>query len=168
MVREEGLFGDYHSFETGCSHMLQHINRELIETRVGHHLTFFVGVIYTETRQMRYVVAGHLPLPVLVERGKAAYLEGQGKPVGIFKEASWQIYHRQLPEDFSLICFSDGVLELCDRKDIEEKEADLLKKLALSTGGLESVCNTLSINQVRDNPDDIAILSISKSSGLSH
>jgi sigma-B regulation protein RsbU (phosphoserine phosphatase) len=162
MVREEGLFGDYHSFEMGCAQMLQQINRELIETRVGHHLTLFVGVIDTQTRQMRYVVAGHLPMPVLIERGTAVYLEGQGKPVGIFKDARWQIYHRQLPENFALICFSDGVLELCDKKDMEEKEADLLKKLSLSTGSLESICNTLSINQVQDNPDDIAILSISR------
>jgi len=166
MVREEGLFGDYQSFETGCAQMLQHINRELVETRVGHHLTFFVGVIDTQTRQMRYVVAGHLPLPILLENGKAVYLEGQGKPVGLFKDARWQIYHRQLPENFSLICFSDGVLELCDKRDIEEKEADLLKKIATSTGSLESVCNTLAINQVKDSPDDIAILTISRSSTL--
>jgi phosphoserine phosphatase RsbU/P len=162
MVREEGLFSDYHSFEMGCAQMLQQINRELIETRVGHHLTLFVGVIDTQTRQMRYVVAGHLPMPVLIEQGTAIYLEGQGKPVGIFKDAKWQIYHRQLPENFALICFSDGVLELCNKKDLAEKEADLLKKLSLSTGTLESVCNTLSINQVKDNPDDIAILSISR------
>lgn len=162
MVREEGLFSDYHSFEMGCAQMLQQINRELMETRVGHHLTLFVGVIDTQTRQMRYVVAGHLPMPVLIEQGTAIYLEGQGKPVGIFKDAKWQIYHRQLPENFALICFSDGVLELCNKKDMAEKEADLLKKLSLSTGTLESVCNTLSINQVKDSPDDIAILSISR------
>ena len=162
MVREEGLFSDYHSFEMGCAQMLQQINRELIETRVGHHLTLFVGVIDTQTRQMRYVVAGHLPLPVLIEQGSAVYLEGQGKPVGIFKDARWQIYHRQLPENFALICFSDGVLELCNKKDLAEKEADLLKKLSLSTGSLESVCNTLAINQVENHPDDIAILSISR------
>ncbi|MBK8186578.1 MAG: response regulator [Cellvibrio sp.] len=166
MVREEGLFGDYQSFEMGCSQMLQQINRELIETRIGHHLTFFVGVIDTQTRQMRYVVAGHLPLPVLIEQGKACFLEGQGKPVGLFKDARWQIYHRQLPENFALVCFSDGVLELCDKKDLEEKESDLLQKLSLSTGSLESVCNTLAINKVKDNPDDIAILSVSRSSGL--
>ena len=164
MVREEGLFGDYQSFETGCTQMLQQVNRELIETRIGHHLTFFVGVIDTQTRQMRYVVAGHLPLPVLLTDGKASFLEGQGKPVGLFKDARWQIYHRQLPEDFALICFSDGVLELCNQKSIEEKEADLLNKLAGTAGTLESVCNTLAINQVRDNPDDIAILSISRAS----
>lgn len=164
MVREEGLFGDYQSFETGCTQMLQQINRELIETRIGHHLTFFVGVIDTQTRQMRYVVAGHLPLPVLLADGKASFLEGQGKPVGLFKDARWQIYHRQLPEDFALICFSDGVLELCSQKSIEEKEADLLNKLAGTAGTLESVCNTLAINQVRDNPDDIAIMSVSRAS----
>lgn len=166
MVREEGLFSDYQSFQTGCTQMLQQINKELIETRVGHHLTFFVGVIDTETRQMRYVVAGHLPTPVLLIDGKTSFLEGQGKPVGIFKDARWQIYHKQLPENFSLMCFSDGVLELSDKKNIEDKEADLLEKLANSTGSLESVCNTLAISRTDEHPDDIAILSISRFSSL--
>lgn len=166
MVREEGLFGDYQSFEMGCTQMLQQINRELIETRIGHHLTFFVGVIDTQTNQMRYVVAGHLPTPVLIIDGKASFLEGQGKPVGIFKDARWQIYHRQLPGNFSLLCFSDGVLELSDKKNIEDKEADLLVKLSNSAGSLESVCNTLAINRADEHPDDIAILSISRFSSL--
>src|SRR5690606_7951039 len=41
MVREEGLFSDEASFERGADAMLQIINRELHETRLNHHLTFF-------------------------------------------------------------------------------------------------------------------------------
>lgn len=162
MVREEGLFGDGDSFETGADLMLQTVNRELHETRLNHHLTFFVGVIDTHTHQMRYVVAGHLPMPILVQGDKAEYLQGQGRPVGIFKDAHWKVHKMALPENFSLICFSDGVLEIMPPKDLQEKEACLLDQVAGNAASLESVCDALSIRSINDAPDDIAILTITR------
>lgn len=162
MVREEGLFGDENSFARGADLMLRQINRELHETRLSHHLTLFVGVIDTVTHQMHYVVAGHLPMPVLLTEAGAEYLTGRGKPVGIFKEVSWEVYERQLPDKFALVCFSDGVLETLPQTELQDKEAHLLQLIASSSGSLDSVCNTLVIKEIRDNPDDIAVLSISR------
>ena len=162
MVREEGLFGDESSFASGADLMLRQINRELHETRLSHHLTLFVGVIDTVTHQMHYVVAGHLPMPILLTDEGAEYLTGRGKPVGIFKEVGWDVYERQLPAKFALVCFSDGVLETLPQTELQDKEAHLLQLIASSSGDLDSVCNTLVIKEVRDNPDDIAVLSISR------
>ncbi|MDZ4262423.1 MAG: SpoIIE family protein phosphatase, partial [Pseudomonadota bacterium] len=162
MVREEGLFGDENSFAQGADLMLRQINRELHETRLSHHLTLFVGVIDTVTHQMHYVVAGHLPMPVLLTEAGAEYLTGRGKPVGIFKEVNWEVYERKLPEKFALVCFSDGVLETLPQTELQDKEAHLLQLIASSGGSLDSVCNTLVIKEIRDNPDDIAVLSISR------
>lgn len=162
MVREEGLFGDEHSFVEGADVMLRQINSELHETRLSHHLTLFVGVIDTQTHKMHYVVAGHLPMPILLTDSGAEYLTGRGKPVGIFKEVTWQLYEADLPEKFALVCFSDGVLEILPESELQEKEAHLLQLVAESTGTLDSVCNTLVIKEVRENPDDIAVLSISR------
>ena len=162
MVREEGLFGDENSFAQGADLMLRQINRELHETRLSHHLTLFVGVIDTVTHQMHYVVAGHLPMPILLTDAGAEYLTGRGKPVGIFKEVSWEVYERQLPEKFALVCFSDGVLETLPQTELQDKEAYLLQLIASSSGSLDSVCNTLVIKEISDNPDDIAVLSIAR------
>ena len=162
MVREEGLFGDETSFAQGADLMLRQINRELHETRLSHHLTLFVGVIDTVTSQMHYVVAGHLPMPILLTEEGPEYLTGRGKPVGIFKEIGWDVYERQLPEKFALVCFSDGVLETLPQVELQDKETHLLKLIASSNGSLESVCNTLVIKEIRDNPDDIAVLSITR------
>ncbi len=162
MVREEGLFGDENSFAQGANLMLRQINRELHETRLSHHLTLFVGVIDTHTNQMHYVVAGHLPMPILVTPNGAEYLTGRGKPVGIFKDVQWDVYECILPEQFALVCFSDGVLEIIPEEDLQAKEARLLKLISSSSGTLDSICNTLVIKEIRDNPDDIAVLSISR------
>ncbi|UTF61165.1 SpoIIE family protein phosphatase [Gilvimarinus sp. DA14] len=162
MVREEGLFSTAESFETGASEMLTSINREINETSLNHHLTFFVGVIDTHTGQMRYVVAGHLPMPILVTDGKAEFLLGSGKPVGIFKEVSWQVHECQLPEKFSLVCFSDGVLEILKASTLQEKERDLLALMAQKAQNLQTVCDALAVQEVSDTPDDIAILTITR------
>lgn len=162
MVREEGLFEDELSFASGTDLLLQTVNRELHDTRLNHHLTFFVGVIDTHTQIMNYSVAGHLPMPILKTPEAAAYLEGMGKPVGIFKDVVWQVYSLQLPQVFSLSCFSDGVLEILPGAMIQEKEAQLLQKVTQSSGSLESVCNTLQVKDDGESPDDIAILTISR------
>jgi phosphoserine phosphatase RsbU/P len=162
MVREEGLFSDEESFATGANHLLQTVNREIKETRLNHHLTFFVGVIDTHTQLMNYAVAGHLPMPVLKTNEDCRYLEGSGKPVGIFKDVTWQTYQLQLPNTYTLSCFSDGVLEILPSDTIQEKEALLLQKVAESTGSLESICNTLHVKDDGETPDDIAILTIAR------
>ena len=162
MVREEDLFGDEESFATGTNLLLQTVNREIKETRLNHHLTFFVGVIDTHTQKMNYSVAGHLPMPILQTVETSIYLEGMGKPVGIFKEVTWQVYSLQLPQEFSLLCFSDGVLEILPAHMLQEKEAQLLEKIATTSGSLESVCNTLQVDDDGESPDDIAILIISR------
>ena len=162
MVREEGLFGDEESFATGSNHLLQTVNREIKETRLNHHLTFFVGVIDTHTQLMNYSVAGHLPMPILKTADACQYLDGIGKPVGIFKDVTWNVYQMQLPEVYTLSCFSDGVLEILPSDTIQDKEAHLLQKVAESTGSLESICNTLHVKDDGETPDDIAILTIAR------
>lgn len=162
MVREEGLFSDEASFAEGANLMLRQINKELHDTRLSHHLTLFVGVIDTVTDQMHYVVAGHLPMPILLTPDGAHYLPGRGKPVGIFKDVNWEVYACALPSQFALVCFSDGVLEIMPDDDLRAKEAQLLEVVARSSGSLDSVCNTLVIKEIRDNPDDVAVLSISR------
>jgi phosphoserine phosphatase RsbU/P len=162
MVREEDLFSDAASFATGTDLLLQTVNREIKETRLNHHLTFFVGVIDTHTQVMNYSVAGHLPMPILKTPDKCVYLEGMGKPVGIFKDVTWSVYPLQLPDVFSLHCFSDGVLEILQADTLQEKEAQLLQKITETSGTLASVCNTLQVKDNGETPDDIAILTISR------
>lgn len=165
MVKEEGLFHDVNAFDDDPNNMLRQVNLELQDTQLGHHLTFFVGVIDTVTRQMRYVVAGHLPLPLLLTEEGAIYLQGKGKPVGIFKDVNWVVNEYSLPEKFSLVCFSDGILETIADVNLQEKEKILLQAIESSDGKLDSICETLAIKRSQDRPDDIAVLTVTR--GLS-
>ncbi len=162
MVRDDGLFSTEASFDLGTDRMLQEINQELHQTQLNHHLTFFVGVIDTFHNKLHYSIAGHLPAPVLLAEGKAEYLTGKGKPVGIFRDISWDVYTRDLPDHFSLACFSDGVLEILPPEGLQEKEAYLLELLSQGDGDIETICNQLALDSIEEAPDDIAIMTVSK------
>lgn len=47
------------------SEVLSHINRGLINSKLGKHVTMVGGVIDEEAGLLTYAVGGHLPLPVL-------------------------------------------------------------------------------------------------------
>lgn len=162
LVREEALFNDASSFETGPAYLLEVINRELLETNLGHHLTLFTGVIDTHTHEMRYAIAGHLPLPVLVGPQGADFLPGEGKAVGIFKDAQWQVYSCNMPPESVLVALSDGILEVLPEGELAEKELELLRRLGNMPRTVEAVCEALAVGSVQDAPDDIAVLYLSR------
>ena len=82
--------------------------------------------------------------------------------MGIFRDIQWQVHSLHLPEQFSLVCFSDGVLEILPSSKLEQKEAWLLEMLAQKGQNLESVCAGLALEDIGETPDDIAILTISR------
>lgn len=140
--------------------LVQYVNKELIHSHFGCHLTCFVGVFDTQERVLSYVTAGHLPLPILVEQGRARYLTGKGKPVGIFNDNKWQVFKEYIEEGFSLVVFSDGILDTLPAEGLLEQEAYLLEQMQGLEGGMASILARLSLNSERAGPDDIAILSL--------
>jgi sigma-B regulation protein RsbU (phosphoserine phosphatase) len=165
IIRERRIFHQQDAFQIDAAEWMSMINQELIRSKFGCHLTCFVGILDTHTRQMRYVLGGHLPLPVLVVDGEARFLEGKGKPVGIFKDATWEVYQATLPEKFSLMVFSDGVLEVLPAPDLIGKEQCLLDLMNNNTGDLASIWPSLGLDKLKDMPDDIAVLALN-SAGL--
>mgnify|MGYP001223028167 CR=1 FL=1 len=160
IIRERRVFQPQDDFQIDAAEWLSMINQELMRSKFGCHLTCFVGILDTETREMRYVLGGHLPLPVLVVDGEATFLPGKGKPVGIFKDATWKVFHATLPEKFSLTVFSDGILEVLPPLDLIGKEQCLLDLMKNSPGDLEGIWSGLGLDKIRDMPDDIAVLTL--------
>src|SRR5690606_36983229 len=104
--------------------------------------------IDTQTFEMRYVVGGHLPLPLLIVDGEARYLPGKGKPVGIFEDAEWEGEVIQLPrdKDFNIVVFSDGVLEILSETDLIDKENQLKALVTNTEVGLKGLSKVLKLN----------------------
>ncbi|SIS21765.1 Serine phosphatase RsbU, regulator of sigma subunit [Aquipseudomonas alcaligenes] len=144
------------------SDVLGHINRGLINCKLGKHVTMLGGVIDLQSSQLTYSIGGHLPLPVLFSEGEARYLEGRGLPVGLFQEASYNDLVMQLPPSFSLSMMSDGILDLLPGDTLKEKEAALPRLVSEAGGTLDGLRQVFGLANLRDMPDDIALLVLSR------
>ncbi len=144
------------------SEVLAHINRGLINTKLGKHVTMLGGVIDLEKNSLTYSIGGHLPLPVLFVEGQASYLEGRGLPVGLFDDASYDDRVMELPPSFSLSLFSDGILDVLPGATLKEKEALLPEQVAAAGGTLDGLRQVFGLANLAEMPDDIALLVLSR------
>ncbi|GLZ86815.1 fused response regulator/phosphatase [Metapseudomonas resinovorans] len=144
------------------SEVLGHINRGLINTKLGKHVTMLGGVIDEEIGQLTYSIGGHLPLPVLYSEGKATYLAGKGLPVGLFEEASYDDRVIDLPSSFSLTLLSDGILDLLPGDTLKDKEAALPEMVCEAGGSLDGLRQVFGLASLGEMPDDIALLVLSR------
>ncbi len=142
--------------------MMEQANHDLLELAIGKFATLVVGVIDFQTNTLRYSVAGHLPLPVLVANGGAIYLEGEGTAVGIMEDACYTECNIQLPDQFMLAMFSDGILEILPPANLVEKEKYFLEVFAAAADSPEQVVVQLGLDKVSAAPDDIAAMFIGK------
>lgn len=160
ILQDQQLFCREEELELDLDTWLQEVNRRLLDSRLGAHMTCLVGVVDTARHRLHYAVAGHLPLPVLMSEGQANFLQGKGLPLGLFSDYSWTISQVDFPPGSALMSFSDGVLEVMPAKELIEKEELLLQYLNDSGPEIDNVRRALKLDQLEEAPDDIAILSI--------
>ncbi len=144
------------------SEVLDHINRGLINCKLGKHVTMLGGVIDQERNVLHYSIGGHLPMPVLYDGARARYLEGRGLPVGLFVDATYDDFEMVLPERFSLTLLSDGILDLLPGDTLKDKESALPELVAGAGGTLDGLRGAFGLAALHDMPDDIALLVLSR------
>lgn len=144
------------------SQVLSHINRGLLNCKLGKHVTMVGGVIDQQAGTLTYSIGGHLPLPVLYTEGQAQYLQGRGLPVGLFEEASYTDLMMDIPERFSLTMFSDGILDLLPGDTLKDKEAALPEIVSAAGGSLDGLRRKFGLATLGEMPDDIALMVLSR------
>ncbi|MDX9874070.1 MAG: fused response regulator/phosphatase [Spongiibacteraceae bacterium] len=142
--------------------MLDRANRELLATEIGKYITMCVGVLDTRANELRYSVAGHLPWPVLCAGEACQYLKGDSPPVGLYEDAEYGETSLQLPEQFVLALFSDGVLEVLPGEGVLAREQALLNALSPELASIDAVVDALGLGRRTEVPDDIAVLVVSR------
>lgn len=160
IARNHKLFNGSRSLAEDMNIGLSEINRLMLETRIGHYMTCLVGVVDIKLHRLHYAVAGHLPLMVMVGSDGNRFLEGKGRPLGLFAQQDWPLYEVDFPPGSTLLAFSDGILEVMPPEDLLEKEDYLLQTLEKAGGGLANVLNALKLNELQAAPDDIAVISL--------
>jgi len=143
---------------------IEHINRQIMALDLDKHLTIFAGSLDMQKNILRYSVASHMPMPVLISDGTVKTLKGRGKPVGIFSECSWEVEELELPDKFLLALVSDGVLELLPGQSLKDKEKFISESIFQPDDSIEGICERLGINKAKDAPDDVTVLTLRKDS----
>ena len=160
------LLQDYHSnggkVRVKPSHVLNHINRSLLKTGLGKHVTVFGGIVNTRDQTLTYSFGGQFPLPVIAQGDSVHFLEGKGLPVGLFEDAVYEDAVIDLPQQFSLTILSDGILEVLPQKSLQEKEDYLLSVIQEGPTTIEALTEKLGLNAIQEAPDDIAVLILAR------
>ncbi len=153
---------DKHKKIRSTAWMLGWLNKNLIEAELDRHATIFLGLLDIEENTLNYSYGGHFPQAVYSNSKETYFLEGRGLPVGLFDHVEYENYYLQLSDQFSITLFSDGILEIMPQEHIAEKEAYLLKMIAMGNKTPESIAKDLNLNKLEQFPDDISILTLQR------
>jgi sigma-B regulation protein RsbU (phosphoserine phosphatase) len=104
-----------------------------MNTHGGKFITFFWGVLETESRQFRYVNAGHNPPMLIRKNGTVEKLEKGGLILGIMKTAgAYQEGECLIEPGDVLLMYTDGVSEAMNPENIDFSE-EALEKIAVGS-----------------------------------
>ncbi len=140
--------------------VLSSVSAEIHSAKLGKYLTMIYGVVDLAKNEFTYSIGGHYPNPILLENGKARFLEGKGFPVGIMKTATYQSHMVPIGKDARLLMFSDGIAEILPEKDMEAKDKLLLSMVTEGNGSIEYFIDKLGLQNKKGLPDDVTILAL--------
>jgi sigma-B regulation protein RsbU (phosphoserine phosphatase) len=142
--------------------VLNRINKELVDAKLGKHISLFWGMIELSTYKMSYSVAGQYPMPILKNENGVEFLSGRSQPLGLFPEAEYSTYSVPLGNEFELVAVSDGILEVMSESSLDDKEARLLLWVEQGELTVENLKTLLNFQDGKEIPDDITLLTLSK------
>ena len=140
--------------------VFQHINRELIQMSLNKHVAMFYGVINCRNNTLVYSLAAHYPLPILDDGKKARFIGGASLPLGVDAKLGVEEYTEPLPEKFSLVMFTDGIMNVLPQDNLLDKEQELLKMVDMGCSALPAISQKLGLDDFKSGSDDIGILVI--------
>jgi CHASE1-domain containing sensor protein len=94
--------------------VLTELNRLFqMDQQDGNYFTIWYGVYQPSTHTIQWAGAGHPPALVLPADGSAPLeLPSESIPIGVMEDATFETRSQTLPEDTSLLIYSDGAFEL--------------------------------------------------------
>ncbi len=146
------------------------INNEVLEkTSPDTFATMFIGILNIKTHVLHYASAGHIPQYVLRSGVQPMELLSNCPILGMFRShmLTFSISETTLCVGDTLLCFSDGAVEIFDLKGYMLDTADLeniLSSISIGTGS--TIASMLAYLHEYQNStlfrDDLTMISIQK------
>ena len=141
--------------------ILDIINKELLHEDLDKHLTMFYGIIHTKDNRLIYSTGGHYPYPVIFGKNDSISMDDKGFSLGNFDSAKYQRYELSLPEKFSMLLMTDGILDIMPFVSNSDKEKFILElNDENSDFKIEDILNKIGYADCLKLPDDLTILQI--------
>lgn len=136
------------------------VNEELLASGLEKHLTLVLGCLDTQSRELTYTLAAHLPVPLAISKDEVKELEGEGLPVGLFPGAVYKDYTCTFPKQGRLCLASDGVLEVLPGQGLQTRQVEWQQLVAATGGDVETLLQHLT-NPLVGWPDDVTLMTLS-------
>lgn len=168
-VMLKGLFEHMHNrFKMNIDEIIMHpdqvlkkISDEILEANIGKQLNIVYGILNLINNSLHYSVGGSSPNPVIWDGKMATFLTGNGFSVGIFKDAKYENYCCQLPAQFSMAIFSEGIYEVIKGKDKKERESNLISVLNESKMNVDGLLDPRTFKN-KELAENIIVLLMNK------
>jgi sigma-B regulation protein RsbU (phosphoserine phosphatase) len=132
----------------------------------GQYATMFFGIVDTIQGELNWAAAG-APAPILVQDGRAEFLDSRGVPLGLTKAPSYAGHKRAFPAGATLLLYSDVFTDSAGEDGEAFGEAGLMRLVEdqLNVGG------TLTVERLLAHfyrhvppplPDDLTAVRISR------
>lgn len=159
-VTAKSMAGDeFAAAEQTSSDLLVWFNRAMLALELDQHVTMFLGVIDVAESTLEYSSAAHFPGTILCQQDVCQYLELGGLPLGVC-ETQYESAKLDLSEEFDLVLFSDGVLEILPQDTLENRENHLLTLVESGSRSISALSADLNLTGRSEVPDDIAVLTL--------
>jgi serine phosphatase RsbU (regulator of sigma subunit) len=130
--------------------LLTRVNRVLFEDLSGVDMFITVQLAYVNAIEQRLVVAsaGHCPLLVTSEDGRSVRaISPEGIPLGILPDSAFAEETVELPSDFSVLLYTDGLTEQTNihgQRYGQERLAEWLRHTAATTQNADRLKQALA------------------------
>lgn len=155
-----------HYTDQSLERMVHELNEKVMHNAEGEKfITFFIGRLHLGKKRLEYINAGHNPPIMMGATGEPHYLKEGCPGLGMLPELPWVNKGAlQLDPGHTLLCYTDGVVELSSSGEDEygyERLIELLRKER--NEGMEELTQSIMMDLDRfrkDAPftDDIALL----------
>lgn len=145
--------------------VLKHISDDILNAKLGKYLTMIFCVVDFKENTLTYSIGGHYPMPLIWDGKKTTFLTGEGYAVGIHKNAVYHNYKIDLPPQFVMALFSDGIFEIMNGKNLKENEEKLLSLIDSPQLQVEELLMRLGLKNCATIPDDISLLLMNRNMG---
>lgn len=87
-------------------------NRLLLAEAGDRLASAFIGLLDPQTRELRYVSAGHAPPVLRLPTREIRRLESPSPPLGAFRDAYFETHKAHCPNASVLVLYTDGLIEI--------------------------------------------------------